>query len=135
MFKPRKRSTNDGIPTASMSDVAFLLLIFFLSTTKFDMKNGLGLVLPGPVLEDSQRARIDDKNLTKILVNREGEVAVNNDIVSLMEMDARVRELVLSNPEMVFSYKIDRQCKYVHFVTTLDRLKLAGAERITLSTN
>ena len=42
----RKRKDLGGIPTASMSDVAFLLLVFFLSTTKFDIKKGLGLVLP-----------------------------------------------------------------------------------------
>jgi len=42
----RKRKSLGGIPTASMSDVAFLLLVFFLSTTKFDIKKGLGLVLP-----------------------------------------------------------------------------------------
>ena len=45
MFR-RKRKDMGGIPTASMSDVAFLLLVFFLSTTKFDIKKGLGIGIP-----------------------------------------------------------------------------------------
>jgi biopolymer transport protein ExbD len=135
MFKPRKKSTNDGIPTASMSDVAFLLLIFFLSTTKFDMKNGLGLVLPGPATEDQQKVRIIEDNLTRILINKDGEISMSNEVVSLLELENRTRAVVLENPEMVFMLKTDRQGKYGYMVDALDRLRLAGAERINLSTN
>ena len=35
-----------AIPTASTGDIAFLLIIFFMSTTKFDVKEGIKLVLP-----------------------------------------------------------------------------------------
>ena len=135
MFRPRKKRIEDGIPTASMADVAFLLLIFFLSTTRFDMKNGLGFVLPGPATEDTQRARISDENLTRILINREGQVALNNEIVSLQELEIRVRQLVIQNPEMVFSFRTDRQSRYVYPIEVLDRLRMAGAERINLGTN
>jgi len=50
----RKRKNLGGIPTSSMSDIAFLLLVFFLSTTKFDIKKGLGLVLP-PASENAEK--------------------------------------------------------------------------------
>jgi len=135
MFRPRKKRVEDGIPTASMADVAFLLLIFFLSTTRFDMKNGLGIVLPGPSTDDTQRVRLLDDNLTRILVNREGQVALNNEVVSLSELEQRVRQLVIQNPEMVFMLRTDRQSKYVSMIDVLDRLRIAGAERINLSTN
>ena len=135
MFCPRKKRIEDGIPTASMADVAFLLLIFFLSTTRFDMKNGLGIVLPGPTTDETQRARILDDNLTRILVNREGQVALNNEIVSLSELETRARQLVIQNPEMVFMLRTDRQSRYVHMIEVYDRLRIAGAERINLSTN
>ena len=42
--KERKRSAE--IPTASMADIAFLLLIFFLVVTTIDVDKGLGLTLP-----------------------------------------------------------------------------------------
>jgi len=135
MFRPKKKRNENEIPTASMADVAFLLLIFFLSTTRFDMKNGLGIVLPGPVTEETQRARLLEDNLTRILINREGQVAVNNEIVSLQELEIRVRQLIIQNPEMVFQLRTDRQGKYVFMVEVLDRLRIAGAERINLSTN
>ena len=135
MFSPRKKRVEDGIPTASMADVAFLLLIFFLSTTRFDMKNGLGIILPGPTNQDTERRRIRDENLTRILINREGQIAMNNEIVTLQELESSVRTTVIENPEMVYMLRIDRQSSYVNMVNVLDRLRVAGAERINLSTN
>ena len=135
MFRPRKKRSMDGIPTASMSDVAFLLLIFFLSTTKFDMKNGLGLVLPAASTEDTQRVRLLDENLTRILVSRDGQVAINNEMISLQDLEVKVRTIVTQNPEMVFMLRTDRQSRYVNMIDVLDRLRVAGAQRINLSTN
>lgn len=135
MFRPRKKRTMGEIPTSSMSDVAFLLLIFFLSTTKFDMKNGLGLVLPAASTESTQKVKLLDDNLTRILVNRDGQVAINNELISLEDLESKVKTIVTKNPEMVFMLKTDRQSRYVHMIDVLDRLRIAGAQRINLSTN
>ena len=135
MFRPKKKRLENEIPAASLADVAFLLLFFFLSTTKFDMKNGLGIVLPGPTTDDTVRARIVEENLTRIMVTENGEVAINNEFVTLNELETRVREKVIRNPEMVFALRTHRQSRYMHMVEVLDRLRLAGAERINLSTN
>ena len=35
-----------AIPTASMADIAFLLLIFFMSTTMFKVEDGLPIEMP-----------------------------------------------------------------------------------------
>ena len=42
----RKRRLKAEIPTASTGDIAFLLIVFFMATTKFDVKEGIKLVLP-----------------------------------------------------------------------------------------
>jgi biopolymer transport protein ExbD len=135
MFRPRKKKLQVGISTASLADMAFIMLFFFISTTKFDVKKGLNIVLPGPVTEETERFRLKDENLTRILVNRDGAVAYNTEIVSLGELQARAKDSVRQNPEMVFMLKTDRQSKYVNMVNVLDRLRVAGAERINLSTN
>ena len=43
-MKKKRRFKRGEIPTASMADIAFLLLIFFLVTTTIDMDKGLGII-------------------------------------------------------------------------------------------
>ena len=45
--KERGFSPTQEIPTASLADISFLLLIFFLSTCMFALEEGIPLVLPG----------------------------------------------------------------------------------------
>ena len=56
----RERRFKGGeIPTSSMADIAFLLLIFFLVTTTIDMDKGLGMVLPA----EGEELEINKKNI------------------------------------------------------------------------
>jgi len=136
MFRPRKKhKKGTEIPTGSLADMAFILLFFFISTTRFDMKNGLGIVLPGPTDDQTQRVKLLEDNLTRISISRDGQIAIGDNIVTLSELESRVRVLVRQNPEMVFMLRTNRESRYVHMVEVLDRMRLAGAERINLSTN
>ena len=44
----KRRFKGSEIPTSSMADIAFLLLVFFLVTTTIDTDKGLGIILPPP---------------------------------------------------------------------------------------
>ena len=52
LLKRRTKRTAE-IPTASMADIAFLLLIFFLVTTTIDVDSGIYMQLP-PKLDPEQ---------------------------------------------------------------------------------
>lgn len=135
----RKRKNLGGIPTASMSDVAFLLLVFFLSTTKFDIKKGLGLILP-PASEVAEiQKRLKKENITKVLINKEGKILLetvdSEELIQMNQLESKIRKIISDNPDMVISLKTDRKSKYEYMVMALDRLQAAGAEKISLSTN
>ena len=55
----KKSRVSDEIPTSSMADIAFLLLIFFLVTTVFPKDKGLSIVLPEP----GEEAQVSQKNI------------------------------------------------------------------------
>jgi biopolymer transport protein ExbD len=134
LIKQRKLRINARIPTSSMADVAFLLLIFFLVTTKFDVKQGLGLVLPPHAEAGGKKVKIKKENMTKIKVNKRGEIAVDERLVSVGELKTIVREKITENPKVVFVLEGDRKCKYNMMVRTLDQLLAAGAKTVSLST-
>ena len=135
----RKRKDLGGIPTASMSDVAFLLLVFFLSTTKFDIKKGLGIVLPAVSDGTQKKVKLKDDNLTKIWIYKDGIITLkssgNEQVVPMNKLQQTIHQIVKDNPDMVISLKTDRKSKYQYMVQVLDKLQASGAEKISLSTN
>jgi biopolymer transport protein ExbD len=68
----RKKKPSSEIPTASMADIAFLLLIFFLVTTVFDEEKGLEIVLP----EQDSEVQVSQKNVIHLMVQTDGLVQV-----------------------------------------------------------
>lgn len=63
---PRKSTSVD---MTAMCDVAFLLLSFFILTTKFKSDDGLGVVTPNSVSTKPQ----DDKNVVMVTMDKEGK--------------------------------------------------------------
>ncbi len=63
MIKKGRRFKGGEIPTASMADIAFLLLIFFLVTTTIDMDKGLGIVLPA----EGEQVEVSKKKYFELL--------------------------------------------------------------------
>ena len=135
----RKIKDLGGIPTASMSDVAFLLLVFFLSTTKFDIKKGLGIVLPAVSDGTQKKVKLKDDNLTKIWIDKDGIITLisggEERVVPMNELQKIIHKIVNDNPDLVISLKTDRKSKYQYMVKVLDKLQASGAEKISLSKN
>ncbi len=134
----RKRKAGLTIPTASTGDIAFLLIIFFMSTTKFDTKIGLGLTLPPAAVEGAEKVKIAEKNMTRIFISKDGQFLVNDQLMArqdLPKLEDMIRKSVSENPKMVISLKTDREASYDDMIMVLDRLQKAGAAKIALSTN
>ncbi|MEZ4701768.1 MAG: biopolymer transporter ExbD [Rhodothermales bacterium] len=76
LLKKKARKAAE-IPTSSMADIAFLLLIFFLVTTTIDVDTGIGMVLP-PKLDETEPPPVKERNMLKILVNETGLVLLED---------------------------------------------------------
>ena len=69
----KRRFKAEGIPTSSMADIAFLLLVFFLVTTTIDTDKGLGIVLPPP---GDMEIEIRKENILNCLINSQGKSVI-----------------------------------------------------------
>jgi len=117
------------IPTASMPDIVFLLMIFFLVSTSMNPDKGLGLTLPPP----GEQVKVASENILSIYVNAAGRVLVKGNEVQVNEISTIVRDEILKNPNLIVSLKTDLDAKYEDMVKVLDQLKLAEASRISLA--
>lgn len=136
MLLEKKKERSHDIPTSSMADIAFLLLIFFLVTTTMDMDIGIPMVLP----ERGGEARINPLNISRILINDAGQLLFDGQQVSdselreLLEVKLRERGLDMEgNPRLIVSIKTDRLTEYNRYIEVLDVVKLSGATRISIA--
>ncbi len=65
-MKIKGKRTSTEIPTSSQSDIAFLLIIFFLVTTTFAVKTGLSMDVPK---KDAAPVQVFEKEVGNILVS------------------------------------------------------------------
>ena len=134
MLVARKRRRPGGeIPTASLPDIVFMLLVFFLVTTTIDMDKGLGLVLPAK----GQETEVSKKNITNIFVNAAGKVAIGSGddirIVEIRDLRQEVANRLMANDKMIFSVRTDSRTKYQAYLDVMDQLKMANAKRISIA--
>ena len=125
------RSTPE-IPNASMADIAFLLLTFFLVTTTIANDRGLSIQLPPPPeAQPPEDVKIQEHNMFKIQVNSsdallvEGEpmsdVSVLREQIKKFILNNGVDPLSSDNPEKaIVSYKTDRGTSHRRFIEILD---------------
>ena len=131
----RKKSRASGeIPTSSMADIAFLLLIFFLVTTIFDEEKGLSIVLP----ERGEEAEVSAKNVLHLLIQPNGVVEVKRgespqiQNASANQIGTIWRTEVGMNPNLIAAVKTAPDAPYRYMIDVLDQLQAAGAERVNL---
>lgn len=132
----KKRQIREAeIPTASQADLAFLLLLFFLVSTVIDVDTGLGLTLPEYVPPEEQRmVKVDPERMAAVLVNEQGDVLIDGEIVSLFQIKNMIKPRILSkvdlplNKKLIVSLKTDRKTVYRQYIAALDQIKLAFFE-------
>ncbi len=122
MFR-RKKDRGAVIAMAGMADIAFLLLIFFLLVTTIDVDTGIGLVLPPP-LEEAVEIEVNPENLANILVDAEGRVLLDREIIGVPQISGTIAEKVRTNPKLIVSVKTDRRTPYNVYIDVIDQLKL-----------
>ncbi|MEM1271234.1 MAG: biopolymer transporter ExbD [Bacteroidota bacterium] len=137
MLKKRQREGAE-IPTSSMADIAFLLLIFFLVTTTIDVDTGVLMQLPPPLDEEQEPPPIKERNILAVLVNEQGQVLIENEPSSVARVRAEVKRHVLNDGadpryseeplKAIVSIKTARQTPYDVYIDVLDEARIAYRE-------
>ncbi|MBM3328703.1 MAG: biopolymer transporter ExbD [Calditrichaeota bacterium] len=136
MLVEKKKKREAEIPQASLADIAFLLLIFFLVTTTMDADKGIHMVLP----ERGGEVKINPQNIAKILVNEAGLILFDGkqcDDAELKELlGAKLKERgydAEGSPKLIVSIKTDRETAYERYINVLDVVKGSGATKISIA--
>ena len=118
MIIGKKKEKDVEIPSASLADIVFLLLIFFLVTTSIDTEKGLDLVLPPP---GDTEIKIPKKNIANLFVNASGLAMLDNEIVEIRDVSTIIKDKLFENPLLIVSLGIQRTVQYLILSSRQDR--------------
>ena len=131
-MKKRKRNrVSQEVSAASMSDIAFLLLIFFLVTTIFALEEGIPLILPG---QQSENVKVKRKDILVVKAHANGAIEIEKEQVLLSRLRQIVERKLSENKKLIVVIESHPDSEYGLMVDILDELRLANARRISLKT-
>ena len=106
-LRPKSR-VNAEFSMSSMTDIVFLLLIFFIIISSVVKDPGLRLILPKGV-----KHRVVNE-VVHISVDENLNYAIDKEIMSLDRLPTQLEAVLSSNPNATVSIRGDKNVKYDH---------------------
>lgn len=121
-MKIKKPAVSDEIPTSSMADIAFLLIIYFMVTTTFAATRGLDFSLPP---EDDTPPMVEKEEAVLIEIQPGGVFVVDQKPMQLSEILDYLKPKLERNPKKPVIIRPQANTEYGYMVNVFDELRQA----------
>ncbi len=125
-MKIKRSNVDDEIPTSSMADIAFLLIIYFMVTTTFAATRGLDFALPK---DDDRPPVIEKEESVLIEIHPGGALVVDGKPLQITEVLDYLKPKLERNPMKPVIIKPDPSAAYGEMVKVFDELRKAGVSK------
>ncbi len=134
-MRRKRRRVIDEIPLASLPDLAFLLLIFFITSSIFTVEHGLPLVLPSA--KRSPRLSVEPHQVFRIQGFANGAIHVDGSPARLQDIAATLRGRndalrAAGRAELIVIIETHPDAPYALMVDILDQVRAANSRRVAL---
>lgn len=122
-------ASRSELSVVPLVNVVFLLLVFFMLVGQ--------IVPPEPLAVEPPRSvsgEDDTGQTVKILVTRDGRISLDLEVIPESQLIDRVSRIVAGRPSASFQIKADADADGVDMIRTMEQLRAAGVERLTLLT-
>jgi biopolymer transport protein ExbD len=126
----RRNCRESAIPTASIGDIAFLLLIFFMVTTIFVKDTGLVVDLPRAEAGEM----IAQDPVSNVYINKRGQISIDDIFVNPQDVSLLIGQKILANHGLIVALKADQETPYRIVSDVMEELKEVGALRVFFNT-
>ena len=121
-MKFKRDNVSEEIPTASMADIAFLLIIYFMVTTTFAATRGLDFSLPQ---DDEDTPLVDKEESVLIEIQPGGALIVDGKNMELDQVLDYLKPKLERNPMKPVIIRPDQMAEYRGMVDVFDELRQA----------
>jgi|TARA_B100001079_G_scaffold198264_1_gene171889 biopolymer transport protein ExbD len=127
----RKTQVSTDIPTASMPDIIFMLLIFFMVTTVLREYSGLPVELPKAKRIEKLKSK---RHTSHIWISKEGLVSIQDKLHSVDNVRHVMYDIRAADPLLTVSLKADKSAKMGLISEVHNELRKADALKLNYST-
>lgn len=128
----RKIKVSTGIPTASLPDIIFMLLIFFMVATVFKQFSGLKVSLPDAELV--KKIPGSKRHVVTIWVDRNNQVVCDDYKVSkIINLRNVLYEKRVKDPQIIIALKCDKEAPMGIISEVQQEMRKANALRVNYS--
>ena len=121
-----------GIPTSSMADIAFLLIVFFMLTAVFATTKGLQFRFPK---DDPTQLDVQPEESIHIKILGEGQYMVDKISMSLEEIGGYVRMKMEQDSQKPVIIQTKEDVPYFVMIEVLDLMKYLEVDNISIPTH
>ena len=125
----RKSNVGQRIPTSSMADIAFLLLVFFMVTTIFKLEDGLPVEMP----KAEAGIQIPRERVSHIWIDRLGNISINDKLMHPEQIEGVIYKKLVENPNLIVAFNTDKQTPFDIVDEVMEELKQANATRVSFT--
>ena len=127
----RKTKISSEIPTSSMPDIIFMLLIFFMVTTVLREYSGLPVNIPKAEKIEKLKGK---RHTADIWISKEGLVSINDRLFAIQDVAKIMYEKRVSDPQLIVSLKADEEAKMELISSIHEELREADALKLNYLT-
>jgi len=119
------------IPTSSMADIAFLLIVFFMLTAVFTTNTGLRFQYPK---DDPEDTNVQPEEAVHIKILGEGQFVVDRVPMTLEETGGYIQSKMQQNKKKPVIIQTEPEVPYYVMIDVFDLLKQLEVQNVSIPT-
>ena len=128
----RKIKISTGIPTASLPDIIFMLLIFFMVATVFKQFSGLKVSLPDAELV--KKIPGSKRHVVTIWIDKNNQVVCDDyEVDKITDLRNVLYEKLVNDPQTIIAMKVDKEAPMGVVSEVQQEMRKANTLRINYS--
>ena len=131
-MKITRRTIRVEIPTASMADVAFLLIIFFLVASFYSVTRGIQFSLPK---HDEAALTAEPEAAVLIEIAANGTLTVDSKPMALSDVRGYIQPKLQRNPAKSVIMQTSLEAPYQAMTDVFDELRQVGVQNLVIPTS
>ena len=128
-MKIRKSKRDMGNSSwSSMSDIAFLLIIFFMISSAFMFREGINLILP----DSSKSVTMKSSDLFFIKLKKDSTIEVEKRKIEITMLKEKLKEFISRIEDGAVIIQVEAQTEYSAVIDVIDSVRSSGAHKLSI---